>query len=482
MRAENRREFNELLAEAQRDKRTTFRPYLLRRLVTFAIANHNLSNGGINPFPAKLLAQAEELIFEISAVQDRLPEHATDWDHYSLAARVIQHQPHDQLDSFYYSRSLALLLEAVSRTKERGLDVNDAFRRNFHLSFEDFAFLSFAFFAIVTMDKPGWRLQTGKMNLLPPLHIEPAAVDAFWSLCSLDYGKFRKAARHPAVVPLGYETYALSPLVKWPLISHPDGTSSIPIATDMLDRAIYGFRVDIREFLGKPEVDRFWEVYGSVLEDDVYSTLERCKGVGHVRRAAELLPGETKKCDFICDEETSATLVEVKSAHFRLRADQTKNREELKNEFEREGGIAEGIGQLNASALAIRRGKTNLRKGTPLHGLLVVSGEPVLLNSDYSRDIIGEILSERGELDLNVKYQIANEMDFRAVAVAFLQGGSLGRFLYAKCRDPSEYQHDIYTSVLHHFPNPGMHPWEGKYHDARDRLFAKYGLTPDART
>jgi hypothetical protein len=293
----------------------------------------------------------------------------------------------------------------------------------------------------------------------------------------MDYEAYKRRASNRAVAIPGYEPYALSPLIKWPLLVRSDGNAVAPVAGDILHRGWRGFERDSLEAIEAVEPlarGVFFGALGRAYEEYIGHSLSAAPGSGDVKHGSEMLPRKTKKCDWVCISERECVLVEVKAVKFAFEASMTKTRESLKAELSKAGGLADGVVQLNESARAIRDGKTPIPKRSYLSGLLVVRGDQVGLNSPMIRGLLDEIVVERGYPPPIIKYQLTNDVGFTYLARLLHQGNRLGSFLQRKMKHAVFQHDDMHFAVLRESETLPPHPLADKHQEQLDDLFVQY--------
>lgn len=425
------------------ETRATFHPSIVRRVVTQAIVERELPDMADRTITATEFRRAERVLMDIGAAADRLPEDADPLDIWAALMRIVQHYTHDQLGYGTYVRELWLNRQVVARALERGVDLEDAYRTKLGLTYSELAVLSFAAYAEVigedstgVLDRDGWGVGEA-------LAIAPDTVRAFFDAAGLDYCGFKQWATDPNVVEEGFEAYALSPVVRWPLIMRSDGRYVAPVARDLLERPTRGFAIDVQQVVQSPEESEVVKrVMSSTYEDYVGALLRAALPQATIHRGRDVLPSDRLNCDFVCVEGKLVTLVEVKAVHIRLKADMTKEFDLLRVEFEGKG-IGKGLAQLSESARAIRGGVPSLAKNSVLTGLLVVRGEQVLLNSQEVRSLIEELAAAEVECRFPVKYQVLNDEGLIVLGRIAAAEGGLGKAVRKKLDDSTDLQKDF---------------------------------------
>ena len=404
----------------------TFHPHIIRRVVTQAIAGRELPDAATGTMGAQAFQSAERVLMDIIAVADRLPDDADPRDRWSMAMRVLQHQYVDHLGYGAYVRELWLNLRVVERAAELGVDLEDAYRKRFGLTYSEFAMLSFAAYATVIGDNSTGVLDSETwLSPRSAFSIRPEALSAFLEVASSNYAVVKDWARDSAVAETGFEEYALSPLVHWPLIKRADGRYVAPVARDLLVRPTRGFPIDVREAVqSENQREVVKRAMSEEYEDYVERLLRAASPQARVCRGADILPEGRLNCDFVMVEGKLVTLVEVKAVHIRLKADMTKEFELLRSEFA-EKGLGKGLAQISESARAIREGATDIPKSSILTGLLVVRGEQVFLNSTEMRLLMEELASVHADGPVFVKYQVANDEGLSMLATVAAERGGL---------------------------------------------------------
>ena len=467
--------FAEKLRKAGHDPSVTFLPFLMRRLVTDAIARRTLPDTSTQPISDHWLLMAESVLMDIVSVADRKLK-VDEWSTHSMAMRMMQAQYHDQLDYGFYKRELWLNQETVKRCLSLGLDLDDLYEKTYGLRYSELAALSFAVYATAagtqgaTFDRTTW-------NKNHVIDLPEQRISVFFDLCAVSYQEFQKHASNPTVAPQDYESYALSPLIRYPLVIRSDGLAVAPMLQDILERPTRAFQIDVLKALkgrGSDTLGCFNMATGETYEEFVRQSLESAKGCGDVRSGTELLPQGEKNCDFICIEEKSATLVEVKSVWTSLISDITKDRAQLHREFAKEGGVADGLIQLNESARMIRDGRTNLPKRTFLNAVLILRGDQVMLNSPPIRELLTEIVKEKYDHQMVVEFHLMNDAGLAAVVRLLAGSGSLGRFLYDKRQDKRERYNEFHLTAWARNPNPPPHPLDHLGNEALDSVTGKH--------
>ena len=475
-RKQDRNKFERILKRHDWDPRIRFMPSRLRRLLTFAIADLEIDDDGADKCPPSVLADAESLMSHIDSEREQLRGKTVE-----SVRRAKQSQTHEQLDHSYFRMDLLLKLNAMEKAAERSVDVNDAFREKFKLSYHDLVFYCFAFYALV-ISKPGERLQPTAMNVEKPLRMDPEQRAVFLEFCSLTYEELSERAKVKAVRPEGYEQYALSPLVRWPMLKHTDGIVTIPIATDILDRAISNFHVDIDCCLSRRQLSQFRDVWGSVFEDYVRQSLNPLQGT--LLEGKDILPATRKNCDFLWQNDGADvggyTLIEAKVASWPLRASLTQTDTELRKAFDQDGGIVDGIVQLESSSDAIRLGETDLNKSIPLTGLLVVSGERFDLNSAHLRELVKPLVRRRIGRGPKLPYHVVSQVDFYYLVQAIAGGGNLNIYLKEKYENKIDRFSSVYDTLNIYFDQMGPHPLDNEYRRKFDELLRGYGFPEES--
>lgn len=333
------------------------------------------------------------------------------------------------------------------------------------------------------MSTGGAAIDSAVWNSNGIITLPEGCINAFFRETSLGYGGFQKESKSPGVAPPpGYETYALSPLVRWPLVRRGDGLVVAPIATDLLERPTRGFPIDAQKALEQEASDKkskLSQAQGDAYEDYVRQSLSASHGVDQLRRGAEILPADSPNCDFVYVEERAAVLVEVKGVRLRLITDYTKDKEILREELGRKNGVADGLIQINESARAIREGRTELSKRLQLNGLLIVRGEQILLNSPFVREILEELVFSRSGKRMMVKYQLCNDAGFVALTQMLQRGDSLSEFLYRKCRGRNEDTEDLHHTVWRGVASLPPHPLANTFQSEFEDLVRTYAPRAD---
>ena len=424
--------------------RATFHPSIVRRVVTRAIAERELPDTATEKIRARAFQDAEAVLMDIGAAADRLPDDADPLHLWSMAMRLFQHQYHDQLGYGSYIRELWLNLRVGKRAAELGVDLEEAYRTEFGLTYSEFAMLSFAAYATVidenapsVLDSENWPVPRSTLS------IGPEAFAAFFNNAGLDYAGVKAWAKHPEVSQEGFEAYALSPLVRWPLIRRDDGRYVAPVARDLLDRPTRGFPIDVQQALqhqGDREVVK--RATSLTYEDYVEELLRVALPQATIHRGEDVLPTSRLNCDFVCVEGKLVTLVEAKAVHIRLKADMTKDFDLLRCEFA-EKGLGKGLAQIGESARAVRDGATRFPRNSILTGLLVIRGEQVFLNSAEMQSLMRELALTEAGRDIYVKYQVANDEGLSLLTCAAAAHGGLGTLLRKKLKNPAESEEDF---------------------------------------
>lgn len=475
LRQRDKAEFDKTLRRCGWDHRTRLVPSFLRRLLTFAIADLGIDEDGRDECPPPVLADAESLMFYIDNKDPLVPGYG-----YEEARRLRQSQTHQQLDQSYWQMDLLLKLDAVRRAAEKGIDIDLAFHDRFRLSYQDLVFYCFACLALA-MQYPGKRWDPAELTFNQFLPVSSEQTTAFLKLCSLTYEELRDKAKDKAVRFDGYEQYALSPFVRWPILENPDGTITFPIASDVIDRAITNFHVDVGKTLSGRELSKFREIWGLVFEDHVRQSLRPLGG--RLLEGKEIFSTTRKNCDFLWqDEDTDAdgyTLIEAKTASWKQRVYQKQTDAELRDAFDEPGGIADGIAQLESSRDAIRLGETKLAKRVPLTGLLVVTEERFDLNTARLRELLAPLVRRRiGRLP-KLTYHVVSQIELYHLVTMIAGGGKLGEYLKSKYENREDRFAAIFDTLGKYFDEGGPHPLDREYQQGFDELLRSYGVSEE---
>lgn len=464
--------FKEAVERAGRRPGTVFLPFLLRRLVTQAIAGRSLTDTAEEVVDVLGLAAAERILIDIAAVRDRQARSTGDIG--SVAMRLLQAQFHDQLGSESYMRELWLNLKTVEGCLAAGLDLDAVYKAHFGLTYQELAALCFAAHAHVT--EGNGVIDTNLWFDNRVVDVGNEVVDAFFQLTVSDYQKFQEIARTAEYSEPGFEPYAFSPLISTPLIRRDSGTCVAPIARDLLERPTRGFTIDALRAIDAHEPKRrgtYSDVSGSVYEDYVRSSLNEASGTGEVKRGTDVLSVDEMNCDFICVEPEGLTLVEAKAVRFRLKADMTKQHGPLMEEMKRTR-LGHGLAQLQASADKIAEADTSVPTGLPLVGLLVVRGEEVLVNFTEFRSLLEQLAAEELGRPVTVSYQVTNDEGFSSLVRLCVTGQSLYEFLSRKIAEPRSKHEDLHNTINREIEHLPSHPLQDEIHRAFENLQARF--------
>lgn len=471
--------FVEMLHDAG-NTRATFHPSIVRRVVTRAIVERELPDTAKRTITASQFRSAEEVLMDIGAAADQLPDDPDPLDMWSALMRIVQHSNHDQLGYGTYVRELWLNRQVVARASECAVDLEDAYRRKFGLTYSELAVLSFAAYAEVMSEESTGVLDKDRWAAGEALSMDADTISTFFDAVSLDYGGFKQWATNPNVVEEGFEAYALSPVIRWPLIERSDGRYVAPVARDLLERPTRGFPIDIQQLVEcSDDADIVKRAMSSTYEDYVEELLCTALPEATIYRGCDVLPKDGLNCDFVCVEGKLVTLVEVKAVHVALKADMTKDFDLLRKEFDKRG-IGKGLAQLSESARAIRDRATRFPKNAILTGLLVVRGEQVFLNSREVRSLIEELAAAEVECRFPVKYQVLNDEGLTVLGRIAAAEGGLGKTVRKKLDSPTDLQKDFEDFAAQRLsadsPPPPLH----EQHRAGVRaLLTEFGVPAD---
>ncbi len=484
---DKKEEFRKAVEGRGWDADITFRPVTLRRLMDAAVRGRGLPDKATRPVTLEALKAAEDGLHDVLPRADA-EANKTEAEISAMGLRALQVQFADQLGYYQYHQEVAVCLDTVAIAREGGLDLDDVFRTAYGCSFGDIAFVTFAMFAEAAAALDVAQFNSRDLNKSRQIrNLADSTVEAVWDHCVMTYEQYKNSLDDPGVVVPGYEAYALSPLVKWPLVVRSDGNAVAPIAGDLLHRGPRVFEVDALQALTKVRAERvgtFSRALGETYERYVGESLERSKCAGEVRHGSTVFRGDKRYCDWVCIAGREVVLVEVKSVWFHLKTNVTKEWERLKRELSRDGNLADALIQLDEAARAIRERKTPLAKNAHLAGLIVVRGEQVGLNSPYIREVIEEVVAERGREPPIVKYQLTNDLGFsHIVKMMFAGRDSLGRFLRKKMRDEIHVYDDMHFAVERVCKTLPEHPLIDKQGALVDELFESFapGLAEAAR-
>ena len=423
--------------------RATFHPTIVRRVVTRAILARELPDTAASVMLSEAFRSAEQVLMDVGSAADRLPSSDAPRSAWQAVMRVAQHNARNQLGLDTYARELWLNRSVLDRTSALNVDLEAAYRKTFGLTYSEMAMLSLAAYAEIVAEGSSGVFHREHWPLGLEVSGDQAVVNAFFDAMSLDYAEFKEWAKHPDVVEEGFEAYALSPLVRWPLIKLSDGRYVAPVASDLLDRPTRGFSVDVQQVLcSRTQADVVKDVMSSVYEEYVGDLLRAALPRATIHRGKDVLPTNRLNCDFVCVEGKLITLVEVKAAHISLKADMTKDYDVLRGEFSRRG-IGKGLAQLSESARAIRERATDFPKNSVLTGLLVVRGEQAYMNSLEVRSIVEDVAAAEAKRDIFLKYQLVNDEGLALLGGLASARGGLGTLLREKLDSAVEAQADF---------------------------------------
>ena len=443
MRARNESWFVSAL-RAMSGTRATFHPTVVRRVVTRAIVERQLPDTADLVITTKEFESAELAAISVQATADQFLDGADPNLVWASVMRIAQYNAHDQSRDEAYARELWLNRIVIEKAAALDVDVDAAYRKEFGLTYSELAMLSFAAYVELIDEGSAGTLERNNWRLGAALFDDPKIASAFFELVSLDYADFKKRAAHPDVVEEGFETYALSPVVRWPLIILSSGRCAAPVADDLLDRPTRGFPIDVQQALQQSpsDYDVVKQVTSSAYEDYVEELLRTALPQATIYRGRDVLPQDRFNCDFVCVEGRLVTLVEAKAVHIRLKTGMTKDYNLLREEFDRKG-VGKGLAQLSESARAIRERVTPFAKNSILTGLVVVRGEQVFMNSLRLRSIIEELAVKETGRHIPLKYQVVNDDGLSLLARLAAARGGLGRILREKLGAPGELQADF---------------------------------------
>ena len=468
--------FAERLRARGLDEYINFRPVTLRQLMDASIRGRTLPDTAKASITDRALLEAEQIVHDVVPVADtRVRE--TDQDVLAVALRLLQFQYPDQIGYQSYYQDAAICLGIIEKAKTKGMDLDSLFGAAYGCTFADTLFMSFAILAHLAA-KPGSRFNPHDFNKNGQLQgLPPETVRAFWNHCSMTYDEYKQRLDGPTVSVPDYEPYALSPLVKWPLVVQSDGNGVPPIINDLVHRACRVFHIDSLQAIEKhcPESEGVYlDALGEVYERYVGDSLMRA-GHGHeVAHGSEIFGTAGKHCDWVVTEGRQVTLIEVKAISVQFDASMTKERGRLKRALGRDGSLADALIQLDESARAIRFRTTRVPKNSHLLGLIVARGDQVGLNSPFVRGLLEEILTERGRKPPIVRYQLTNDLGFSHLARAMSGGESLGRLLHKKCRDDIHRYDDMHFALEVEGQTLPGHPLADDHHQLVGWVFNRY--------
>jgi hypothetical protein len=126
---------------------------------------------------------------------------------------------------------LTLIETVKDRLSLRGIDVEELYRLELGLTYSELAALSFGAWAQIVAVKGRFALDIERWGRDDnALHIQPERVQAWFNATSLTYSAFQAKANDPRIAFSGYDGFALSPLIQWPLVIRTDGFAVAPVA------------------------------------------------------------------------------------------------------------------------------------------------------------------------------------------------------------------------------------------------------------
>ena len=382
----------------------------------------------------------------------------------------MQNQIHDLIDYSYIAREMYLTLDTVERALRRGLDIDGYFKDTHGVTYRELAAGCAWLWVHVLRPNEGGILIPGRAT----------ENEGRWDTLErvLDVISASRAQlvhyQHELAVD-GYETYSLSALKKYPVVVLSDGVRVVPVANDLIDRALRSFFYDVRDMLNDAEFGAFGDASGAAYQALIEETLRACCGTDSVFRAEEVVErrdGE-KVCDFICVERGHLTLVEVKSARPLMKTEVTKEPEALRKYVLREGSIADAVEQIGVTARAVKEGRVGTPKRQRVVGLVVTPGERVGINASFVRQVVRERLSQTAAGGFE-KYLISDDLGFSVLCGSLGKRPGLGRLLWKLTTDKAHKFNDVHTQM--NYGDVGKHPLEGKFWDHLGTLFADLDL------
>ena len=460
--------------------RAWFHPTIVRRLVTQAIADRVLPDTADLVISADAFLGAEQALMDMISAADQFGDSNDVGDVWASAMRAAQHNARNHLGLDTWARELWLNRSVIERASALNIDLDQAYHNKFGITYSEMAILTMMAYIDITNANSHGFLHGDHWPWGLEVSGDPAIVNGFFKAMSLDYPRFQKLAADPMVGEDGFESYALSPLVRWPLVKLSDGRYVAPVVEDLLVRPTRGFAVDVQQAIDCPaQANAVQAEISSVYEEYVENLLRFALPKTTIHRGKDVLPTTGLNCDFVCVEGKLITLVEVKGGHIPLKADMTKDYDLLRREYDKRG-IVKGLDQLNESARAIRERTTDFAKNSILTGLLVVRGDQVFMNSSQVRSLIDDPSDAATKRRRFLKHQIVNDEGLaRLVDLAAVRGG-LGVVLRKKLASVVDAQADIedYAWPLlrgDHVPPP-LHE---QYRAAFVSLLTDFGIPVD---
>ncbi len=363
----------------------------------------------------------------------------SDTDGFDDAAAAMLRLANQQFGDFegarsLYARAYLLFRECCREGEARvGKTIDEILFDTTGLDTEKILFLPLGLYAVLGKTKGGWRIDPNVMTNSPDFPgITGKDVQNLFDWLSIDYEGLRKARREPKVgAEEGYEPYNFNPLVKHPIVRTPDGYYVIPVIHYLFRRVTVGLFYDL---VRSADQGRAGDILGHAFESYVRRLIE------DLPRHGRLLPEQTygggrTTCEWILDEPEGVVIIECKRISLRQRAKTTGNKNDVKSDLAREGGVADGIAKMAETAQAIRQG---LLKGVSpdrrILPLLITFDQFFLANSLPTRKMLKEVWDEQSaDVPQEFPYQICSISDFEELcSMLSAAGGSIASALISK--------------------------------------------------
>jgi len=421
-------------------------PLLYRRLVTEAIARRPLPDRAERIAGPNDIREAAIVCFSQSATQD------DGRNAMATVMRLLQLQQHDQVDFVYFTIEHYLIKAVIRRLSERDIDLDAFCQARFGLTFDQVCFLSFAVYATAARN-PGFVFTRQRYWDDSHFNISQEQWETFLDGMALNFAQFQEKAISKAVRIEGYETYALSPLKRWPLVEVDNERYIVPIARDALERVPFGFLFDMREAgLSQKAEGTLHEIRGEVFDEFAGRCLRFAKAGQQIYRAEEVVSAKrtkTKVCDWIVTDAQSVTCIEVKNKHFSLETDMRKEEQYLKKELAKSGGIVDAIVQVTETFNVLpNQSIINMNVVKHKFAVIIVHNEHVMLNFQETRSLIAEVYHEKtGQSGPDIDYYIMNDGALTALTVMLKEGYRLSDFLQWAFADSSRLELEAHHAI-----------------------------------
>jgi len=374
----------------------------LAAVVRFLLEREPERDGRGEPLTPGELMLCCELASEVIVSPDSafgVPVSDTAW---SMQHRAAYQQLPDGEASGYVPRSLALYRQIAPGLQDSsGFAFEAAYEQAYGVTIDQVWVIGRALWER-SQEHPGESIDAADLaSHIAVDGVGAAQVESFFAIMACDYATFRSMLGVPSGEDPHFEPYNINPFRKFPILKLPDGKYLAPIRSYLMRRITHGLYYDLIE------LDRggFIRLVANAYFGYVGKLIEGQSGV-------RSLPGGV----WLIDSADTTIVIECITRPFGAMSRSTGNREDLRADLARRGGVVDHVirlrEQLDAVATTGRSDGTAKRTA----GLIVALEDFYQANGPFIRGVIDEELEARSFAPMDACIQLAHVSGLEALS------------------------------------------------------------------